>query len=95
MIGSLSSSFTDLVTICQRLEEGIKNGKVSKVVNLLMVQRNPLGTSKRRKKVKPMLSRLKEEYLAIGINIISSISSCCSGSPMKGCYAKLESQCKD
>ena len=30
MIGSVSSNFTDLVTIVQRLEEGIKNGKVSK-----------------------------------------------------------------
>ena len=30
MIGSVSSSFTDLVTTDQRLEEGIKNGKVSK-----------------------------------------------------------------
>ena len=32
MIGSVSSIFTDLVTIGQRLEEGIENGKVSKVV---------------------------------------------------------------
>ncbi|XP_058745950.1 uncharacterized protein LOC131618811 [Vicia villosa] len=31
MIGSISSSFTDLVTIGQRLEEGIKKGKVSTV----------------------------------------------------------------
>src|SRR3954462_4930171 len=31
MIGSVSSNFTDLVTIGQRLEEGIKNGKVANV----------------------------------------------------------------
>src|SRR4051812_45521324 len=29
MIGSMSSNFTDLVTIGQRLEEGIKNGKIA------------------------------------------------------------------
>ncbi|XP_058753896.1 uncharacterized protein LOC131627087 [Vicia villosa] len=32
MIGSVSSNFTDLVTIGQRLEQGIKNGKVTHVV---------------------------------------------------------------
>ncbi|XP_058729685.1 uncharacterized protein LOC131601811 [Vicia villosa] len=46
MIGSVSSNFTDLVTIGQRLEEGIKKGKVSVVVDS---SKKPFGGFQKKK----------------------------------------------
>src|SRR3954471_17407222 len=43
MIGSVSSNFTDLVTIGQRLEEGIKNGKVANVAESFGGSKKPYG----------------------------------------------------
>ena len=51
MIGSVSSSFTDLVTIGQRLEEGIKNGKVSKAAESSNGAKKYLGNFQKKKEV--------------------------------------------
>src|SRR3954470_870927 len=49
MIGSVSSNFTDLVTIGQRLEEGIKNGKVANVAESSGGLRKPYGNFQKKK----------------------------------------------
>ena len=51
MIGSVSSSFTDLVTIGQRLEEGIKNGKVSKAAESSGVKKSFGNFQKKKEEV--------------------------------------------
>ena len=51
MIGSVSSSFTGLVTIGQRLEEGIKNGKVSKAAESCNGAKKYLGKFQKKKEV--------------------------------------------
>ena len=51
MIRSVSSSFTDLATIVQRLEEGIKNGKVSKVAESSNGAKKCLGNFQKKKEV--------------------------------------------
>ena len=49
MIGSVSSNFTDLVTIGQRLEEGIKSGKVSRVAESSNAAKKPYGNSQKKR----------------------------------------------
>ncbi|XP_058729077.1 uncharacterized protein LOC131601309 [Vicia villosa] len=49
MIGSVSSNFTDLVTIGQRLEEGIKNGKVANVAESSGGSKKPYGNFHKKK----------------------------------------------
>src|SRR4051812_7635489 len=49
MIGSVSSNFTDLVTIGQRLEEGIKNGKVTHVAESSSGSKKPYGNFQKKK----------------------------------------------
>ena len=51
IIGSVSSSFTDLVTIGQRLEGGIKNGKMSKAAESSNGEKKYLGKFKNKKEV--------------------------------------------
>ena len=51
MIGSVSSNFTDLVTIDQRLEEGIKNGKMYKATESSNCEKKYLGNFQKKKEV--------------------------------------------
>src|SRR4051812_33892552 len=49
MIGSVSSNFTDLVTIGQRLEEGIKNGKIANAAESSNGARKSFGNFHKKK----------------------------------------------
>ncbi|MCI54402.1 hypothetical protein A2U01_0075652, partial [Trifolium medium] len=49
MIGSISSNFADLVTIGERMEEGIKNGKIQGATNAQVGIKKSFGGPPRKK----------------------------------------------
>ena len=56
MVGSVSSGFADLVTIGERIEAGIKSGKITGgPSNAPTIQEGPLQTSPKEKREKLML----------------------------------------
>lgn len=59
MIVNVSYGFSDLVTIGERIEHGLKSGKIPRVIGELNGRGSSLGTSIKRKKEKLMLLLLE------------------------------------
>ena len=70
MIGSVSSGFADLVTIGERLEEGIKKGKIT-VAETSNGAKTSYGNFQKKKGAKLILFQLKRNLVTDNNNMFN------------------------